>query len=341
MITVRSKVPYQIHIARGLKHKATAAARRLGKVVLITDTNVAALCSDMLKDVLLVKFPAGEKSKTRRTKERIEDEMLSSGIERDSCVLAVGGGVVGDMAGFVAATYHRGIPIIQVPTTLLAMVDSSVGGKTGVDTQHGKNMIGAFHNPSEVFIDLDFLGSLPDREFRAGLAEVVKYAVAFDADMFYQLEKYSREILSRDSDMLADIIGRCCRIKASVVEEDERDEGARGKLNLGHTIGHAVEQAEQYRIRHGEAVSIGIAHELGISVSRGRIEASDAKRIMSLLEALGLPVRTVLKPGELLPFMKHDKKNKGGDIRMALAEGIGKSGLPVAVSEKEIMEALR
>jgi 3-dehydroquinate synthase len=249
-------------------------------------------------------------------------------LERKSFIVALGGGVVGDLAGFVAASYLRGIPFVQVPTTLLAQVDSSVGGKTGVNLAAGKNLVGAFYQPRLVLCDLATFRTLPEREFRAGLAEVIKYGIIYDAELFARLERDMAKILRRDAASLAHIVARSCEIKADVVSQDETESGLRAILNYGHTIGHAIEAITAYgRYLHGEAISIGQVAAAHLSAELLGLPVNDVERIRALFVAAGLPVSiklTTAQRTKLLAAMTLDKKVSGGEIKFVLAERIGK-----------------
>jgi 3-dehydroquinate synthase len=270
-------------------------------------------------------FPAGEASKTRETWLRLTDEMLSQGIDRHAAIVALGGGVVGDLAGFVAATFLRGVPYAQVPTTLLAMLDASVGGKVGVDTPLGKNLVGAFHPPAIVVADPLTLLSLPDRTYRAGLAEAIKHGLIADSTYFGWIESNVRELLARDLAALTHLVHRSVEIKAAVVSQDEREGGIRATLNAGHTVAHGLEQASRYRLPHGEAVGLGLIAECHIAERMGLAPSGLAERVQSLVRALGLPVRTGggVQVADVLQAMLHDKKNREGQVRLALPIGLG------------------
>ncbi len=270
-------------------------------------------------------FPAGEASKTREWWERLSDELLVAGYGRDCGVVALGGGVVGDLAGFVAATYLRGVPYVQVPTTLLAMLDASVGGKVGVDTPAGKNLIGAFHPPSVVVADPATLLTLPDRTFRAGLAEAVKHGVIADAAYFEWLWASASRLEERDLTTVEDLVRRSVEIKAAVVSGDEREAGRRAILNAGHTVAHAIEQASAYTIAHGEAVALGLVAESAVGELLGLTAAGTAERVRALLNRVGLPIRLShpLPKGELHAAMGVDKKNRQREIRLALPAAVG------------------
>ncbi|HET6372645.1 MAG TPA: 3-dehydroquinate synthase, partial [Candidatus Polarisedimenticolia bacterium] len=266
-IPVETSPPYTLHVGLGAARALPGwlSTRSLAaRYALVTDSNVAPLHARPLLAALtaaglptmLIEFPAGEGNKTRSTKEAVEDALAAAGVGRDAAVIALGGGVVCDLAGFVAATYHRGIPYVQVPTTLLAMVDASVGGKTGVDTPQGKNLIGAFHQPAAVFIDTEYLATLPGRDYRSGLAEVVKAGAICDADLFELLRREAPRLLARDPSLVPEVIERSCRIKAQVVAADEKEGDLRKILNFGHTIGHALEAVTGFAMTHGEAVAV-------------------------------------------------------------------------------------
>jgi len=338
-IEVRTATSYRLHVGPGAAVRLTPWLEQehlAARYALVTDTRVAELHArpvagrmiDAGLAVTTVMFPAGEASKTRATKETIEDALLDAGCGRDTAIVALGGGVTTDMAGFVAATYQRGIPYVQVPTTLLAMVDASVGGKTAVDHPRGKNLIGAFHQPSAVFIDTDFLATLPDRELRCGLAEVVKAAVVRDAGLFLSLQAGAAGLLAREAAPLAGAIARACEIKAEVVAADEKEGDLRKILNLGHTIGHAIEALSGYAMPHGEAVSIGMVAETRLAARLGVLAQTDAAAIEALLASLGLPVRLPadhagMTPWAILEAARRDKKSREGRIAYVLPSRIG------------------
>jgi 3-dehydroquinate synthase len=275
----------------------------------------------------MVVLPAGEKSKCVNFVEKCYDELAAQRLERKSFVVALGGGVVGDLAGFVAATYLRGIPFVQVPTTLLAQVDSSVGGKVGVNLKAGKNLVGAFHQPRLVLCDLDTLQKLPMREYRAGLAEVIKYGIIYDPELFESLESEMEKLLRREPKVLSDVIARCCEIKAEVVAQDETETGLRAILNFGHTIGHALEAISHYgKYLHGEAISIGQVAAAKLSEEILGLPPQHAERIGNLFERAGLPTKVALNQAQrqkLVAAMKLDKKVSAGEIKFVLARRIG------------------
>jgi len=321
---------YDVHIAAGLLsslptllEQALPGRRR----IVISDDVVAELFESAIQGAAATRlcFPAGELSKNREMWTRLSDELLSRGLGRDSGLVAFGGGVTGDLAGFVAATYMRGIPYVQVPTTLLAMVDAAVGGKVGVDTRFGKNLIGAFHPPALVVADPRTLLSLPDREFRSGLAETVKHGLIADAGYFDWIERNVARIQARDLDALAELVSRSVGIKALVVSEDEREAGRREVLNAGHTVAHALEQVTGYTMPHGEAVALGLVTECRLAARLAVAEPGLADRVAGLLGALGLPVELPrgLASAALVEAMQLDKKKRGDEIRMALPALLG------------------
>jgi 3-dehydroquinate synthase len=286
----------------------------------------------------------GEGTKSLASASRLYDELVSLKADRHTAVVAIGGGVIGDLAGFVAATYTRGVPLVMIPTTLLAQVDSSVGGKVGVNHPGAKNIIGAFHQPSCVWIDTANLRTLPDRELRCGLAEVVKYGVILDEAFFDELEQSVEAILARDHLIMRRIVARSCELKASVVSRDEREEtGLRAVLNLGHTIGHAIEAVAGYDgpYQHGEAVAVGMVAEARLAERLGWIGRDVVARIQGLLTRLGLPTSAPgLDPGRLLEAMGRDKKNRGGRIRFVLPRSIGCVELTDAAGESDVRAVL-
>ncbi|MFL5493594.1 MAG: 3-dehydroquinate synthase [Gemmatimonadales bacterium] len=270
-------------------------------------------------------FPPGEVSKSREEWGRLTDALLARGFGRDSGVIALGGGVAGDLAGFVSATYMRGLPYLQAPTTVLAMVDASVGGKTGVDTPQGKNLVGAFHPPVAVVADPRVLKSLPEREYRAGLAEAVKHGLIAGREYFEWMERDTAALLARDEAALTRLVRGSVEIKAEVVSGDEREAGRRAVLNAGHTVAHALEQATGYGLPHGEAVALGLVSECELAERLGLAAPGLRSRVASLLERFGLPVRlpAVLVPERLLAAMASDKKNRAREIRFALPTSLG------------------
>jgi len=321
-----------------------------GKVGVITNARVNRLYGSVVSRSLrkagfqaaTVMLPDGERYKNLRSVSRVYDELVRRSFERSSTLLALGGGVIGDLAGFAASTYMRGIGFVQVPTTLAAQVDASIGGKTGVDHPHGKNLIGAFYQPKLVLVDPEVLKTLHRREFISGLAEVIKYGVIRDEGFFYYLEDNMDKILKLEPAALTHAIRRSCAIKADVVQKDEREGGLRKILNYGHTLGHALETVTNYgTYLHGEAVSIGIAFAARLSVRLGLSDPSCARRQIRLLERAGLPVALPkIKSADILKAMTMDKKVAGGKIHFVLAERIGRVVVK-PVSQKEIINLLK
>jgi 3-dehydroquinate synthase len=329
---------YAIKVGGGLLSRlgAECAPLKLGqRCAVITDANVgrhfakAALKSLSASgfEPVLITVPAGEKSKRLAMVEKCYDQLAAHRLERKSFIVALGGGVVGDLAGFVAATYLRGIPFVQVPTSLLAQVDSSVGGKTGVNLQAGKNLVGAFYQPRLVLCDLDTLKTLPEREYLSGLAEVIKYGIIYDAILFAQLERNLPKLLQREATTLAAVIARCCEIKAEVVGQDETESGLRAILNFGHTIGHAIENSSGYgKFLHGEAIAIGQVAAAKLSQKVLGLPSGDTERIETLFVRAGLPVKLKLDAArrkKLFAAMLLDKKVSAGEIKFVLAKKIG------------------
>jgi len=285
----------------------------------------------------------GEAHKTLASAARVFDALAAMKANRDATILALGGGVIGDLSGFAAACWMRGIACVQVPTTLLAMVDSSVGGKTAVDLPQGKNLVGAFHQPRAVIADIGTLATLPARELRAGFAEVVKYGALGDADFFAQLERDADALLARDADALTATIAHCCRQKAGIVARDETEQGERALLNFGHTFGHAIETAMGYDgLRHGEAVAVGMVLAARLSANLGRAPAVDAQRLSALLDRFGLPTAMPpgLDPDQLIDLMRLDKKNLSGTLRLILWRGIGQADIVPGIDARAIRAVL-
>lgn len=343
---------YNIHIGMSLADAAEDIVKQFpkSKCFIITDTNVEKLYARNFHKLLkkqsvtskVIAFKAGEKSKTRKTKEYIENQLINFGVRRDSAIIALGGGVVGDIAGFVAATLFRGVPFIQIPTTLLAQVDSSVGGKVAVNHPLGKNLIGAFYQPKRVYIDPQTLITLSDSEYRNGLAEVVKYGAVLDKDFFDYLERNWIKIQRRDVITMSYIIERCCSLKASVVETDELETGFRRILNFGHTIGHSIELLSNYKVNHGSAVSIGMTIEAQLAQRIGILRGNYATRIAALLLLFGLPIRIPyeMKMPDIIKATQRDKKAVGQKIYYTLLSKIGTGIINVALSAQDVKRGL-
>jgi 3-dehydroquinate synthase len=349
MIPVRADAG-RILVGRQLLAQTGRRCRALaffGQCAIVTDTNVRPLFADQIKQSLmsagfrpvLIALPAGEKSKTLQQAGTICDQMIAAGLDRHSFVIGLGGGMIGDISGFVAAIHERGIPHVQIPTTLLAMVDSSIGGKTGVDTRAGKNLIGAFHRPSLVIDDLDVLKTLPRRQFNQGFAEIIKHAIIADAKMFRSLQSWE----AGAAPALQRLIKRNIQIKSRIVAKDERDQtGHRALLNFGHTVGHAIERAGNYRkFLHGEAVSLGIVAACAISVKRAGLPTDQRTAIVDLLARFGLPTRLSRKfpRKKILDAVNCDKKFESGKIRFVVTSRIGAAYVAENVTLEDIREA--
>jgi 3-dehydroquinate synthase len=324
------------------------------RLVVISDDNVAPLHAEPLLERLrrrglaadLLTFPPGESRKSRRTKRRLEDAMLELGAGRDTAVIAVGGGVTGDLAGFVAATWHRGVPVVQVPTSLLSMADAALGGKTAVNLPGGKNLVGSVHQPWGVYADIGVLETLPEREYRDGFAEIVKSATIADRALFRRLESAVEPLRKRAADSLTRVIEDCMRIKGRIVTRDEHETGRRAVLNFGHTMGHALEAVSRYRLRHGRAVAIGMDLESRLAVRLTGFPAAHAARVRALLEQFRLPTRLPARvtADELIRATRRDKKNRAGEVHYALPRQIGRMlpapGFTVAVEDRTVRAAL-
>jgi len=343
---------YPVWIGRGLLGDSTRwrARLRARHALVVSNTTVAPLYLERVAQGLAglawasFRLDDGEAHKSFANVERVLEALAKLGATRDACVIALGGGVVGDLAGFSAACWMRGIDFIQMPTTLLAMVDSSVGGKTGVNLPAGKNLVGAFHQPRAVVADIDTLATLPDREYRAGLAEVVKGAAIGDEPFFAWLEAHADALAARDEAAVIEAIARKVAYKAGVVARDETEQGERALLNLGHTFGHALETAGRYTtLLHGEGVAIGMLLAARLSERQRMSVAADTARLQRLLVRIGLPV--AIPPGmdaeQLLALMRLDKKNTAGTLRLILWRGIGKAEIVAGVNENDVLAALR
>ncbi len=327
-------------------------SRKIGnRYGIISDDHVAGLYGENLlqslsaagADAELITFPRGEASKNLQTIATLASELAGRGFDRGDALIALGGGVSGDMAGFLASIYMRGIPFVQIPTTLLSQVDSSVGGKTGVDIPEGKNLAGTFYQPKAVYIDPDVLRTLPEEEILGGLAEVIKYGVIWDSEFFDFLVRKREDILALKKEAIIPLIARCCAIKAEVVEQDEREGGLRRILNFGHTIGHAVEAASNFSLIHGLAISIGMRAAADLAVSGGHLSRDEAVRICRLLEDYGLPVTIppALDRAAIKRFLLADKKTIGGRVFFVLPESIGKVLITDQVSSSDVDTVLQ
>ncbi|MEE8885608.1 MAG: 3-dehydroquinate synthase [Eubacteriales bacterium] len=320
------------------------------KICVVTDSNVAPLYLNQVKsalqdtdiEVFTWIFPAGEESKNLTTVSKLYRFLIENHFERKDLLAALGGGVTGDLTGFAAATYLRGIDFIQVPTTLLAQVDSSVGGKTGVDYDEYKNMVGAFHQPRLVYMNMSVLKTLPDDQFASGMGEVLKSAEIRSEYFFRRLEKKSDRILARDPEILSYIIRQCCEIKGAVVEEDPNEHGVRAILNFGHTLGHAIEKCKNFELLHGQCVAIGTVGAAWISMKRGLIPESVYYRIIRLNNCFGLPVSvTGLTAAQIVATARSDKKMENGKLKFILLDGLGNAIIDKSVTEAELISAAR
>ena len=349
LVEVRAS-PHQYHVlieSGLLASVGDVVKKQLGGLhcAVISDTNVAPLFGDRVKRSLtaagfqpeLITIPAGEKSKTLEQSGAICDQMIAAGLDRQSFLIGLGGGVIGDISGFVAAIYHRGIPHVQIPTTLLAMVDSSIGGKTGVNTSAGKNLIGAIHPPALVIDDVDVLKTLPRREFNQGFAEIIKHAIIADAEMFAAVRNV-------DLENLAPLIGRNIEIKSKIVAKDEHDRtGERARLNFGHTVGHAIERAGDYKkFLHGEAISLGIVAACDVSVKKAGLPRDQRNAIVDLLRHFDLPTHlpSDFPREQIFDPLQCDKKFESGEIRFVVTSTIGSAHLSSDVTLDDIREAI-
>jgi 3-dehydroquinate synthase len=350
MISVRADVG-RILIGKQLLSQTGKRCQALGlfgQCAIVSDTNIGTRYADNLRKNLVsagfcptvVTIPAGEQSKTLKQVGAICDQMIAAGLDRQSFVIGLGGGVIGDISGFVAAIYHRGIPHVQIPTTLLAMVDSSIGGKTGVNTRDGKNLIGAFHPPSLVIDDIDVLKTLPRREFNQGFAEIIKHAIIADAKMFGTLQHWK----AADAAALQRLIQRNIQIKSKIVAKDERDQtGERALLNFGHTVGHAIERAGDFReFLHGEALSLGIAAACDISTNKAGLPADQRDAIIDLLSKFELPIKLPknFPRQKILKAIKLDKKFEAGKVRFVVTRRIGTAHVTKDISFDDICEVI-
>lgn len=343
---------YPIYIGADLLEHAQYLTGHLGnrQVMIVTNDTIDPLYSNVLErqlgeyTVRKVVLPDGEQHKNLDTLNLIFDALLSAGFDRNCTLVALGGGVVGDMTGFAAASYQRGVNFIQIPTTLLAQVDSSVGGKTGVNHEQGKNMIGAFLQPRCVIADINTLTTLPDRELRAGLAEVIKYGFIVDAGFFGWLHNNMNALLAREPQALSHAIRRSCEIKADVVASDEHERGIRAILNLGHTFGHAIEAATGYtKWLHGEAVAAGTAMAMDLSVRLGWLSEKQRKQGIGILQAIGLPteVPAGMSPQQFLDYMQRDKKTRDGKIRLVLLKDLGTAVITSDFDQDKLHQTLQ
>ncbi len=334
-LTVHAQTRYEIKFIQDLFNSDLLiedCKNKASQFVIISDDTVSALYAQRLKNILeqlgspvhVATFPPGEHYKTRETKAKLEEVMLNARCTRDTYVIALGGGIVTDVAGFVAATYCRGVPVIYIPTTLLAMVDASIGGKTGVNVPQGKNLIGAFKQPHCVYIDVDFLTTLPTVEFNNGMVELIKHALIRDADLFAELERQTLSL--QDKNQLEHMIYRSCEIKRDIVEIDPEEKNMRQLLNFGHTVGHVIESVSHYDIRHGEAVALGMLIECYFSQQLGYLVPKALARIKAVLATYHLPLALpdTIKQVSWLDYFKMDKKSLNSQVYSVILEDIGR-----------------
>ena len=342
-IRIGNKITDRMALIIGKNHKAN-------RYVLITDNCVSNLYAkqmidsfkDVGLDINLIEFPSGESSKNINTVLDIVGKLLELGADRGTMLIALGGGVVGDMVGFIASIYMRGIPYLQIPTTLIGQVDSSIGGKTAIDLTHGKNLLGTFCQPLAVFADLNFLETLPQKEFNNGLAEIIKYGIIDDEKMFRMLEDNMDAIKSRDSALLTKIVESCCRIKKSIVEIDEKEQGLRRLLNFGHTIGHSIEAISKYAISHGEGVALGMIAAARISEKKKYLDSAQVKRIEELVLRAGLPVKIprAFSKEDIISKLAMDKKKKDNVVHFVLLKKIGMPFVNGGIASKLIYDVI-
>ncbi|MCX5848645.1 MAG: 3-dehydroquinate synthase [Deltaproteobacteria bacterium] len=327
---------YEIRIGKDILDRMTlliAKNHKAGRYVVITDDCVGGLYGLKLlaglKDIglkaSLIEFPAGEASKNINTVLDIAGKLMESGADRETCLIALGGGVVGDIVGFIASIFMRGVPYIQIPTTLVAQVDSSIGGKTGIDLPFGKNLLGAFYQPRAVFVNLNYLETLPEKEFNNGLAEIIKYGAIDDEKMFRTLESNMDAVKSKDQKLMLSLIENCCQIKKSIVEIDEKEQGLRRILNFGHTLGHSLETISKYTMTHGEGVALGMIAAARISEKMGYLGDDETERIEALIRGAGLPVKIPksFDRDNIITQLRMDKNKKGDIVHFVLLKKIG------------------
>ena len=347
--------PYSIHVGHNLLTRPELFKPYLHNkpIFILSHPEIATHYLEALKQTCLeagalqcdhLLIPSGEKNKSLKTANQIWSHLLKNKFKRDSVVIALGGGMIGDLAGFTAACFMRGIPIIQCPTSLLAQIDASIGGKTAVNHPRGKNMIGVFHQPSLVIADIETLKTLPQREFVAGLGELIKYGMSLDASFFALLEKHMHHILNREQDILSQVVIRACELKAAIVTQDVTDHGQRALLNFGHTIAHAIENLLDYKEwLHGEAVSVGMVVATKLSILEGKCPSESLKRLVNLLTTAGLPTKFPkgITLGRILTKIKYDKKHLVDHMRWVLLKDLGQAYIDDTVTEEKVVFALK
>ncbi|MFR8548246.1 MAG: 3-dehydroquinate synthase [Lachnospiraceae bacterium] len=353
-ITVRTagNEPYDL-LLRGSFDALGAALTDLGcsgrRLCIVTDSNVSSYYLDAVKEQIrpvasrleVYEFEAGESSKTLDVVRGLYEKLITCGFDRQDYLVALGGGVVGDLTGYAAATYLRGIRFVQIPTTLLAQIDSSIGGKTGVDFDQYKNMVGAFHQPSLVYINTEALQTLPEDQFASGMGELLKYGISLDADFYEWTIDHMAEIEEREPEVLAAMITRCCQLKQYIVEKDPTEKGERALLNFGHTIGHAIEKLKDFQLLHGECVALGTVAAAYISWQRGMLDEDEFYEIRDMNVGFGLPISfDGLSSQAVVDATRKDKKMDGGQIRFILLKKLGRAYIATDVTEKEMLEAV-
>ena len=344
---------YEISIGKGFLDRVMlliAKNHKAARYVIVTDSNVNRLYGQTVQDGMeraglkasVIEIPAGEASKNISVVMDVAGRLLAQGADRETMLVALGGGVVGDLTGFIASVYMRSVPYIQVPTTLIGQLDSAIGGKTAVDLPQGKNLLGTFYQPCAVFADVNFLDTLPDREFCNGLAEMIKYGIIEDENLFRRLEEDMDSVISRDPALLIKIIETCCRIKKSIVEIDEREHGLRRILNFGHTLGHALEAASEYKLSHGEGVALGMIAAARLSTMMNYLPVEESDRIKSVIAKAGLPttIDAAFAADEVIRRFRADKKKKDDVIHFVLIKKIGMPFVNGSINEQQIGDVL-
>lgn len=351
-IHTQGNEPYDILLEPDFSH-LPSAVEALGcqghRLCIVTDTNVAPFYPDALKELLapicshleVFVFEAGEEHKTLDTVQKLYEALILAGFDRTDYLVALGGGVVGDMTGYAAATYLRGIRFIQIPTTLLAQIDSSIGGKTGVDFARYKNMIGAFHQPALVYINISVLKTLPEEQFTNGMGELLKYGLSLDEDFYEWTIDHMAEIEEREDVTLRTMVTRCCQLKQYIVEKDPTEKGDRALLNFGHTLGHAIEKTMNFRLLHGQCVALGCVAAAYISWKRGMLDENEFYEIRDMNVGFGLPISfSGISPEDIVAATRNDKKMVAGKIRFILLKKLGHAYIDLTVTEQEMLEAL-
>ena len=349
----KSLSSYEIRIGKGILDRVMlliAKNHKAARYAIVTDSNVNRLYGRTMIDgmekaglnAFVIEIPAGESSKNITVVMDVAGRLLAEGADRETMLIALGGGVVGDLTGFIASVYMRSVPYIQVPTTLIGQLDSAIGGKTAVDLPQGKNLLGTFYQPRAVFADVNFLDSLPDREFNNGLAEMIKYGIIEDESLFRRLEEDMDAVKSRDSVLLLKMIETCCRIKKSIVEIDEREQGLRRILNFGHTLGHALESASDYKLSHGEGVALGMIAAARLSTRMNYLPDDQSDRVKSVIAKAGLPttIEAAFTTDEVIKRFRTDKKKKDDVIHFVLIKKIGMPFVNGSMNEQLIGDVL-